>query len=68
VLRDKFRWSEEAVALAKDRLADFTKTIQPGQAVKLAEADPTDNRILECALAAKSDYIVTGDNHLLKLD
>jgi putative PIN family toxin of toxin-antitoxin system len=67
VLRDKFRWSEEAVALAKDRLADFTKTIQPGQAVQLVEADPTDNRILECALAGKSDYIVTGDNHLLTL-
>jgi putative PIN family toxin of toxin-antitoxin system len=67
VLRDKFRWSEEAVALAKDRLADFTKTVQPGQAVQLVEADPTDNRILECALAGKSDYIVTGDNHLLKL-
>jgi predicted nucleic acid-binding protein len=27
VLRDKFRWSEEA--LAQDRLADFTQTVQP---------------------------------------
>lgn len=29
--------------------------------------DPDDNRILECAAAARSDYIVTGDNHLLKI-
>jgi len=29
--------------------------------------DPTDNRILECAAAGKSEYLVTGDNHLLKL-
>jgi hypothetical protein len=29
--------------------------------------DPADNRILECALAAGSDTIVTGDRHLLKL-
>lgn len=30
-------------------------------------ADPTDNRILECAVAADSDVIVTGDRHLLAL-
>jgi uncharacterized protein len=67
VLHDKFRWSDEALALAKDRLADFTKTIQPGQAVQIVTADPTDNKILDCALAGKSDYLVTGDKHLLDL-
>src|SRR5207249_7245113 len=30
-------------------------------------ADASDNRILECALAAGADLIVTGDRHLLKL-
>ncbi len=29
--------------------------------------DPDDNRILECAAAANSDYIVTEDNDLLRL-
>jgi predicted nucleic acid-binding protein len=29
--------------------------------------DPEDNRILECAVEAKADYIITGDFHLLKL-
>ena len=29
--------------------------------------DPDDNRILECALAADADVIVSGDRHLLKL-
>ena len=67
VLRDKFRWTDEALALAKDRIGDFTKTIQPGQAVQIITADPTDNRIIKCALAGKSDYIVTGDKHLLDL-
>jgi predicted nucleic acid-binding protein len=27
--------------------------------------DPTDDRILECAVASQSEYLVTGDNHLL---
>ena len=67
VLRDKFRWTDEALALAKDRIGDFTKTIQPGQAVQIVTADPTDNKIIDCALAGKSDYIVTGDKHLLDL-
>jgi predicted nucleic acid-binding protein len=29
--------------------------------------DPDDNRILEAALAAKADAIVSGDKHLLDL-
>jgi putative PIN family toxin of toxin-antitoxin system len=67
VLHDKFRWTDEALALAKDRIGDFAKTIQPGQAVQIVTADPTDNKIIECALARKSDYIVSGDKHLLDL-
>jgi predicted nucleic acid-binding protein len=30
-------------------------------------ADEPDNRILECAVAAEADFIVTGDKHLLSL-
>jgi len=29
--------------------------------------DPTDNKFLACALEADSDYVVSGDNHLLSL-
>jgi len=35
--------------------------------VNVIREDEPDNRILECALAAKADVIVTGDQHLLKL-
>ena len=30
-------------------------------------ADPTDNKILEAAIAGQVDFIVSGDNHLLDL-
>ena len=33
----------------------------------MVKDDPDDNKILECAYAAKVDYIITQDNHLLKL-
>jgi predicted nucleic acid-binding protein len=30
-------------------------------------ADPADDRVLECAVAARADFIVSGDSHLLRL-
>lgn len=30
-------------------------------------ADPDDNKFLGCALEAKAQYVVSGDNHLLSL-
>jgi uncharacterized protein len=67
VLRNKFRWTGEAVELAKDRIGDFTKLVEPSQDIGVIKTDPADNRILECAAAANSDFIITGDNHLLSL-
>jgi hypothetical protein len=37
------------------------------QAVDVIKDDPTDNRILECAAEAKSDYVVTGDKAMLRV-
>jgi hypothetical protein len=31
------------------------------------KADPYDNMILECAVEAGVDYVVSGDNHVLEL-
>jgi predicted nucleic acid-binding protein len=38
----------------------------PAQAIDAVPDDPDDNRILECAVAAGSHFIVTGDKHLLR--
>ncbi len=35
--------------------------------VRVVEKDPDDNKILECAVAAKANLIVTMDKHLLKI-
>ena len=67
VLRDKFGWSQEALDLARIRMSDFTELVVPTREIEAVKEDPTDNRILECAVTGASDYIVTGDNHLLKL-
>ncbi len=67
VLRDKFGWSKEALSMAQARIADFTVRVAPAQKLDAVREDPADNRILECAVEGKSEYLVTRDHHLLKL-
>ncbi|MGA7929706.1 MAG: putative toxin-antitoxin system toxin component, PIN family [Candidatus Sulfotelmatobacter sp.] len=64
VLRDKFGWTDEAIKLAQARIADFTEKVHPRRAIDVVKEDPSDNRILDCAEAGGSEFIVTGDAHL----
>jgi hypothetical protein len=36
-------------------------------ALTVIENDPEDNKFLECAIAARAQYVISGDRHLLKL-
>ncbi len=68
VLRDKFRWSAEALQALQDDLRSYTQRVAPTETLDVIKADPPDNRILECAATAKSDFIVSGDaRHVLPL-
>jgi predicted nucleic acid-binding protein len=42
--------------------------VKPAVQLDVVEDDPDDNKILECGSAASSEFIVTGDRHLLKLE
>ncbi len=39
--------------------------VEPKEKLTVIRKDPTDNRILECALAGDANHIVSGDEHLL---
>ena len=67
VLRDKFAWNKEALSLFRERVGDFTEKVKPSERLDVVKEDPTDNQILECAFAGESQYLVTRDNHLLRL-
>jgi putative PIN family toxin of toxin-antitoxin system len=67
VLREKFGWSPEALSLFRERVGDFTDKVVPAEKLDAIKADPTDDRILECAVAGESQYLVTRDKHLLDL-
>ncbi|MEW6173268.1 MAG: putative toxin-antitoxin system toxin component, PIN family [Bacillota bacterium] len=41
--------------------------IEPGFKLSVIRDDPSDNRLLECAVAGKAAYIVSQDRHLLRI-
>jgi len=67
VLRDKFLWPQTRLDELSARLDKFTQHIHPAVTLDVVKNDPDDNRVLECAVAAGSQYIVTGDTDLLDL-
>ncbi len=42
--------------------------VTPKENVEVIREDPEDNKFLDCAVAGKADYIVSGDQHLLELN
>ena len=67
VLRKKFGWTEAMLKMEHTRMARFVVQVNPTETINVVEADPDDDRVLECAVAAKCRFIVTGDKHLLDL-
>ncbi|MBI2426300.1 MAG: putative toxin-antitoxin system toxin component, PIN family [Candidatus Kerfeldbacteria bacterium] len=66
ILSQKFRYAPDQIDSALLTLRETTIPIQPRSKVTLV-SDPDDDRILECALAAEANSIVTGDRDLLRL-
>lgn len=67
-LQKKFRWGKDEVKEVIEGLIVFVKLVNPKIKVDLIK-EKADNRILEAALEARADYIVSGDKkHLLSLN
>lgn len=64
VLREKFEWSDDRLNEAESLIKSFARQVTPSQTLDVVKDDPTDNRILECAQASGSEFVVTGDRHL----
>lgn len=68
VLRSKFSWSNQQIDQVDEMLKEICFFVTPSHRLKVIKDDDADNRILECALEGKADFIVTGDKrHLLPL-
>ncbi|MEK6922230.1 MAG: putative toxin-antitoxin system toxin component, PIN family [Nanoarchaeota archaeon] len=67
VLQRNFKYSEEEINNILEKITPFIAIIEPKEKLDIIKDDPDDNKILECAVASKSEYIITYDNHLLSL-
>ena len=68
VLRRKFGWEEERTSQAIRVIENAATVIEPPRLAEVIEGGHADNRLLECAVAASADYLVTGDRrHLLPI-
>ena len=66
-IRKRSRMGKEEIAQYLARLR-ITHLLFPGVLeVGVVSQDPTDDKIIACALEAGADYIITGDPHLLDL-
>lgn len=66
VLQRKFDWSEDRTRAVVQAIAHVSTIVVSTTHLTVVKDEP-DNRILECAIAADADIIVTGDRHLLLL-
>ncbi|MEK6973923.1 MAG: putative toxin-antitoxin system toxin component, PIN family [Nanoarchaeota archaeon] len=67
VINRDFYYSQEEISRVTNTLLPLLTNISPIEKLNVIKEDPDDNKIIECAIASKSDYIITYDKHLLKL-
>jgi uncharacterized protein len=61
VLGRKFQWEDPALREVDTMIRSIAEAVAPTLVIDVIKSDPPDNRVLECAAEAKSDYIVSGD-------
>ena len=68
ILSEKFLWKEPKIEKLLQLIKSKANEVYPKVKVSVIKSKDDDNRILECALESKVDYIISGDKrHILPL-
>jgi putative PIN family toxin of toxin-antitoxin system len=67
IMRHKFKRTPEQLQTAEDYIIAIAKRVAPNERIDAVPTDVDDNHVVECAVAAGSDVIVSGDSDLLRL-
>ena len=67
VLKRDFNLSREEVEEKIELVLSFCNLVSPSVHIEEIKNDPTDDRVLECAIESDSEYIISYDKHLLNL-
>ena len=61
---ERLGFTEEEKSKYKTLISEIATFVKTPTEVDIIKNDPSDNRILECALVANVDYIVSGDQSM----
>ena len=50
-----------------EKLVSMSKIVVPAIKIAVVKEDPDDDKILECAVAGDVNYLISKDNHLLRI-
>jgi putative PIN family toxin of toxin-antitoxin system len=64
---EKFSWPPERVNQAVSTIRSIAQVVKSTKTLEVVHADPSDNKIIECAAESLSDVIISGDKHLLRM-
>jgi putative PIN family toxin of toxin-antitoxin system len=68
IFRERFKWGEGNIHRVLNRIKRQTILVHPKNKVSVIKENDADNRILECAIEGRVQYLISGDRkHLLPL-
>jgi|SRR3989344_850558 len=67
VLERDFLYSKEDIKSIVEKVLQFLTLVTPSNKIDIVKEDVDDNKIIECAVESKAEYIFSYDKHLLKL-
>lgn len=67
VLKRDFHEEKEFVERQIALILEYSQIVKPTDKVRVVDSDPEDDKIIDCALCSKADYIISGDPHLFNL-
>jgi len=68
ILRKKFEWNEKQLQKILNKIKKKAVIVQAETKISIIKAKEDDNRILECGVDGKVQYIISGDKrHILPL-
>ncbi len=63
----RLKFPESLQAEIIETIFSISSIVNVNQSLNIIDEDPGDNKVIECALSAKAEFIISGDKHLLEL-
>jgi uncharacterized protein len=71
LMRPKLKRSCDLKGISQQQVTEavlrLSMLVEVKSKIHVVREDPADDKVIECAVDSKADYIVSGDNHLLKI-